>query len=69
MKPADLVIDQKAVPKRVYRGRLFRKYFLSILALVCGVLLVSGGISVYFSYQDNKSPLASLQHEKAVAAA
>ena len=69
MKPADFVMDQKAAPKRIYRGRLFRKYFLSILALVCGVLLVSGGISVYFSYQENKSALASLQHEKAVAAA
>ncbi|MEO8202978.1 MAG: ATP-binding protein [Betaproteobacteria bacterium] len=69
MKPADLILDQGAAPKRVYRGRLFRKYFLLILALVCGVLLVSGGISVYFSYQENKSALASLQHEKAVAAA
>jgi signal transduction histidine kinase len=52
-----------------YRGRLFRKYFLLILALVCGALLISGAISVYFSYQENKAALASLEHEKAVAAA
>ena len=69
MKPADLPVEEAAAPRRVYRGRLFRKYFASILALVCGVLLVSGGISVYFSYQENKAALASLQHEKAVAAA
>ncbi len=46
-----------------------RKYFFSIIALVSGVLLLSGGISVYFSYQENKAALASLQHEKAIAAA
>ncbi len=33
------------------------------------MLLLSGGISVYFSYQENKAALASLQQEKAVAAA
>jgi len=69
LKPADFPALEAAAPRRVYRGRLFRKYFLSVLALVCGVLLASGGISVYFSYQQNKSALASLQHEKAVAAA
>jgi signal transduction histidine kinase len=51
------------------RSRLFRKYFALILALVCGALLASGAIGVYFSYQENKAALASLQHEKAVAAA
>ncbi len=60
---------ESAAPRRVYRGRLFRKYFASILALVFGVLLVSSGISLYFSYQENKAALASLQKEKAVAAA
>ncbi|HYL90716.1 MAG TPA: GAF domain-containing protein [Burkholderiales bacterium] len=51
------------------RGRLFRRYFLLILALVCGALLISGGIGLYFSYQENKVALASLQHEKALSAA
>src|SRR5437879_7643647 len=54
---------------RMHRGRLFRKYLLLILTLVTGALLASGAISVYFSYQENKSALANLQHEKAVAAA
>jgi signal transduction histidine kinase len=53
----------------IHRGRLFRRYFALILVLVSGALLVSSAIAVYFSYQENKSALASLQHEKAVAAA
>ncbi len=69
MKPAEFIITENVAAPRIHRGRLFRKYFLLILALVCGVLLVSGGISVYFAYQENKSALASLQHEKAIAAA
>jgi GAF domain-containing protein/HAMP domain-containing protein/anti-sigma regulatory factor (Ser/Thr protein kinase) len=50
-------------------GRLFRKYLLLILSLVTIALLASGVIGIYFSYQENKSALASLQHEKALAAA
>jgi len=53
----------------VHRGQLFRKYFLLILALVCGALIISGAISLYFSYQENKEALASLQREKAAGAA
>jgi signal transduction histidine kinase len=53
----------------VHRGQLFRKYFLLILALVCGALIISGGISLYFSYEENKEALASLQREKAAGAA
>jgi len=55
--------------RKIERGRLFRKYFFLILGLVCGALLISGGIGVYFSYQENKIALSSLQREKAVAAA
>ena len=63
--------DATSVPlaPRDHRGRLFRKYLLLILSLVTGALLASGGISVYFSYQENRSAIASLQKEKAVAAA
>jgi len=57
------------VPVATHRGRLFRKYLLLILTLVTGALLTSGAISVYFSYQENRSALASLQQEKAIAAA
>jgi len=48
---------------------LFRKYFLLILGLVCGALLISGSVGLYFSYQENKLALLSLQREKAVGAA
>ncbi len=61
--------DLEVPARRTYRGRLFRKYLLLILSLVTIALLASGAISVYFSYQENKSALASLQHEKALAAA
>ena len=53
----------------MHRGQLFRKYFLLILGLVCGALLLSGGIGLYFAYQENKEALASLQREKAAGAA
>ena len=52
-----------------HRGRLFRKYLALIITLVGLALLSSGGIGLYFSYQENKAALASLQYEKAVAAA
>ncbi|HKU87640.1 MAG TPA: GAF domain-containing protein [Casimicrobiaceae bacterium] len=52
-----------------HSGRLFRKYLLLILSLVTTALVASGVIGTLFSYQENRSALASLQHEKAVAAA
>ncbi|HLX28244.1 MAG TPA: GAF domain-containing protein [Casimicrobiaceae bacterium] len=52
-----------------HRGQLFRKYLLLILTLVTIALIASGAISIYFTYQDTKASLASLQHEKAIAAA
>ena len=52
-----------------HRGRLFRKYLLLIMSLVGTSLLASGGIGLYFSYQETQAALASLQAEKAVAAA
>ncbi len=69
MKPVDAIIEQHREIRTIERGRLFRKYFLLILGLVCGALLISGGIGIYFSYQENKTALLSLQREKAVAAA
>jgi signal transduction histidine kinase len=58
-----------APPGRSRKGRLFRKYLLLILTLVSGALLASGAISVYFSYQEQRSALGNLQQEKAIAAA
>ncbi len=51
------------------RGRLFWKYVIFFVVLVSGALLASGVIEIYFSYQENKAALVSVQREKAVAAA
>ena len=70
MKPSEPITRPRKVDwATLQRGPLFRKYFLLILALVCGALLISGGIGLYFSYQENKVALASLQREKASSAA
>jgi signal transduction histidine kinase len=52
-----------------WRRRLFWKYVVFFTLLVTGALLASGAIEIYFSYQENKAALATLQHEKAQAAA
>jgi len=51
------------------RGRLFRKYVIVFSGLVCGVLLASGGLEIYFSYQENREALVALQREKALGVA
>jgi signal transduction histidine kinase len=51
------------------RSRLFRKYALLFGTLVAAALIASGGIEVWFSYQESKAALLRIQHEKAVAAA
>jgi GAF domain-containing protein/HAMP domain-containing protein len=67
--PAALGAPPAADRPAAHRGRLFRKYLVLIISLVASVVLVSGGIGFRFSYLENKSALADLQHEKAIAAA
>ncbi len=69
MKPVEFNAQNRVMAQQARRGRLFRKYLLLILVLVSGALLISGAIGIYFSYQENTAALASLQREKAVAAA
>ena len=52
-----------------WRRRLFWKYVVFFTLLVTGALLASGAIEIYFSYQENKAALATLQREKAQGAA
>ena len=52
-----------------WRRRLFWKYVVFFTLLVTGALLASGLIEIYFSYQENKAALATLQREKAQGAA
>ncbi len=51
------------------RGSLFLKYAIPLVILSSGAVIVSGLVDMYFSYQESKSALARIQHEKAAAAA
>ena len=53
----------------VKRLALFHKYALIFGSLIIGSLLISGLISMYFSYQENRAALINLQQEKANTAA
>ncbi|MEN9869012.1 MAG: hypothetical protein RL748_4602 [Pseudomonadota bacterium] len=51
------------------RRALFHKYALIFGSLISGSLLISGLISIHFSYQDHRHALVHLQQEKANTAA
>lgn len=51
------------------QGRLFKKYVAFLVVLVGGLLLASGLVELYFSYQEAKRALVRLEREKALAAA
>jgi len=53
----------------MHRSRLFWKYVIVLVFLVSGALVTSGAVEIYFSYQENKTALVSVQQEKAIAAA
>ena len=54
---------------RSRRAGLFLKYFAFIGLLVSVGLIASGAIGLYFSYQETRNSLVSLQREKALTAA
>ena len=56
-------------PRRPGTSRLFRKYFVLILALVTAALLIPSTISYYFSRGETLEALHRIQREKALAAA
>ncbi len=51
------------------RWRLFPKYATLIIAVVAGVLVISGAINLVFSWREIQSHLVALQMEKAQGAA
>ncbi len=51
------------------RAGLFLKYLAFIVLLVSAGLIASGAIGLYFSYQETRNSLVSLQREKALTAA
>jgi len=59
---------EKTGPPKV-GGRLFRRYVALFLAVVCVALLSNGLFEIWFSYQERKASLISIQREQAEAAA
>jgi signal transduction histidine kinase len=51
------------------RWRLFPKYALLIITLVGGMLVASGAIGIWFSWDETRAHLVALQNEKAESAA
>jgi adenylate cyclase len=62
-------VEAEEVPPVKPRSRLVRKYAFLISLLVSGVLIVSGIVEIYFSYQETKLALLRVQREKAASAA
>ncbi|GIK85197.1 MAG: hypothetical protein BroJett026_06780 [Betaproteobacteria bacterium] len=58
-----------SAPGPVPRGRLFRRYFFLILALVTSALLLPSSISLWLSYRETLEALHAVQRERANAAA
>ncbi|MBC8280908.1 MAG: PAS domain S-box protein [Chloroflexi bacterium] len=52
-----------------FGARLYRKYVLIIGLLVAGALLFSGGLNIFFTYQDKLDSISDLEREKAYFAA
>ena len=67
--PPDLSSDSAGVASLPRRGGLFRKYAVLFASLVTTMLVASGGLEGYFSFQDHRAHLIATQQEKATAAA
>ena len=53
----------------IMRSRLFFKYTLLFVSVVVLALFANGGFEVWFSYQEHKGSLISIQQQQAIAAA
>ena len=51
------------------RGHILRRYVVIFVGVVCGVLLASSLVSMYFGYQESRRGIVLFQQEKAQAAA
>ena len=52
-----------------HRRRLFRRYLFALVLLVSTVLVVSGAVQGYFSYEQNRTSLERIQQGQATVAA
>ena len=62
-------VARSAVGASIMRSRLFIKYTILFVAVVVLALLANGGFEVWFSYQEHKGSLISIQQQQALAAA
>ena len=67
--PAVATAPQTPAPQAAIRGRLFRKYVALFVGVVCGALLANGLFEIWFSYQEHKASLISIQRGQADGAA
>src|SRR5438034_10807460 len=51
------------------RSRLFIKYVSLFVSVVALALVTNGALQIWFSYQENKASLTSIQYSEAQAAA
>src|SRR3974390_1950041 len=68
------MVDRSGAPlsgigASIMRSRLFFKYTLLFVTVVVLALVANGLFEVYFSYQEHKGSLISIQEQQAVAAA
>src|SRR6516165_12463548 len=68
-KSATQTILSRAEQRAKARSGLFFKYVALFFAVVLVALITTGVFEVYFSYQEYKSSLISIQREQAEAAA
>jgi hypothetical protein len=69
VKPLRGTSSQPGMARVRRRRPVFRKYLAVYVLLVGGALLVSASSQLFFSYQETRSALAAVQHEKAASAA
>jgi signal transduction histidine kinase len=67
--PGRSVVAPSGAGASIVRSRLFFKYTLLFVTVVVLALVANGGFEVWFSYQEHKGSLISIQEQQAVAAA
>src|SRR3954453_4826481 len=62
-------MPMKAIAPARLGGRLFRKYVVLFIGVVCAALIADGLLDIWFSYREQKTLLIRIQREQAEAAA
>lgn len=62
-------MSRGASARPTMQSRLFRKYALMFVTVVCSALALNGVLDIWASYREQESLLARIQHEQAEAAA